>query len=90
MENTIFIVLFIGGFLVFLGALGVNVVKILFHFVARCLAGLIIMYVVNFAIQYFGGNLAVHINEITVGVSGIFGIWGVFFLYALQYYFTIT
>lgn len=90
MENTIFIVLFIGGFLVFLGTMGVDVIKLVLNFLARCLLGLVIIYVVNSAIQYYGGNLAVNINEITIGVSGVLGIWGVIFLYALQYYFTIT
>lgn len=90
MENTIFIVLFIGGFLVFLGTMGVDVIKLVLNFLARCLLGLVIIYVVNSAIQYYGGNLAVNINEITLGVSGVLGIWGVIFLYALQYYFTIT
>lgn len=90
MENTFFIVLFIGGFLVFLGTMGVDVMKLLLNFVGRCLLGLVIIYVVNSAIQYYGGNVIVNINEITIGVSGILGIWGVIFLYALEYYFTIT
>jgi hypothetical protein len=90
MENTIFILLFVCGFLIFLGTLGVDVVKVVCNFVARGLLGLILIYVVNSAIAYYGGNLTVNINEITIGVSGILGIWGVIFLYALQYYFTIT
>lgn len=90
MENTIFIVLFIGGFLVFLSSMGVDVIQLLFKIGVRCLSGTIIIYVVNLALSYFGGNLSVTINEISIGVSGIFGIWGVAFLYALQYYFTIV
>lgn len=90
MENTIFIVLFIGGFLVFLATMGVDVIRLLFHFVARCLLGIVVIYVANSVIQFLGGNFIVNINEITVGVSGILGIWGVILLYGLQYYFTIT
>lgn len=90
MENTIFIVLFIGGFLVFLAAMGVDVVKVIVNFVARSLLGIVIIYVVNSFVQSFGGNVFVNINEITIGVSGILGIWGILLLYGLQYYFTIT
>ena len=90
MENTIFIVLFIGGFLVFLAAMGVDVVKVIVNFVARSLLGIVIIYVVNFFVQSSGGNVFVNINEITIGVSGILGIWGILLLYGLQYYFTIT
>lgn len=90
MENTIFIVLFIGGLLVFMNSIGVNVVQLVFNFVIRCLLGIILIYVANSAIAYYGGNLSVSINEITIGVSGILGIWGVFFMYCLQYYLTIT
>lgn len=90
MEITIFIVLFVGGFLVFLATMGVDVVKLVLKFIVRCLLGIVIIYVANSAIQYYGGNLFVNLNEISIGVSGILGIWGVIFLYALQYYFTIT
>lgn len=90
MENTVFIVLFLVGFLVFLGTMGVNVPRLLFNFVVRGLLGIVIISVANFAIEQAGGNLSVNINEISVVVSGILGIWGVVFLYALQYYFTIT
>lgn len=82
--------LFIGGFLIFLATMGVDVVKLLFKIVIRCLLGIVIIYVVNLAIKYYGGNLFVNLNEFSVSVSGILGIWGVIFLYALQYYFTIT
>ncbi len=90
MENTIFIMLFVGGFLVFLGSMGVDVIRLVLNFLVRCLSGLVIIYVVNFLVEYFGGNFIVNINEITIGVSGFLGIWGVILLYALQYYFTIT
>lgn len=90
MENAIFIVLFIVGFLVFLATIGVDVMKLIFNFMLRCLLGVVIIYVVNSSIQYLGGNLSVNLNEITLGVSGGLGIWGVMLLYALQYYFTIT
>lgn len=90
MENTIFILLFIGGFLVFLGSMGVDVIRLVLNFLARCLLGLVIIYVANSLIAYCGGNFVVNINEITIGVSGFLGIWGVLLLYVLQYYFTIT
>lgn len=90
MENTIFIMLFIGGFSVLLGTMGVDVVKLVLNFVIRCLSGLIIIYIANFLIESCGGNFTVIINEITIGVSGVLGIWGVLLLYGLQYYFTIT
>ena len=90
MENTMFILLFIGGFLVFFGFLGVDVIRLVLNFLARCLLGLVVIYIANYLLEYFGGNFAVNINEITIGVSGILGIWGVILLYALQYYFTIT
>ncbi len=90
MENTIFIALFAGGFLIFLLSMGVDMFKLLFHFVARCLLGIIIISVANFILEKSGVDFIVNINEISVGVSGILGIWGIVFLYVLQYYFTIT
>lgn len=90
MENTIFIVLFIGGFLVFLATMGVDVIRLVLNFVVRSLLGIVVIYVANSVISFFGGNVFVNINEITIGISGILGIWGVILLYALQYYFTIT
>lgn len=90
MEITIFIVVFAIGFLLFLSSVGVNVIHLLFRITVRGLLGIVAIYVANLAIEYFGGNLMVNINEITIGVSGILGIWGVIFLYALEYYFTIT
>ena len=90
MKNTIIIVLVLAGICVFLLWVGVDAWKYILNFMVRCLSGLVIIYVVNCAIQYYGGNLAVKINEIAMGFSGILGIWGVIFLYALQYYFTIV
>ncbi|RKI43726.1 hypothetical protein D7V86_03015 [bacterium D16-51] len=90
MENTVFILLFVGGFLVFLGSMGVDVIRLVLNFLARCLLGLVVIYIANYLLEYFGGNFVVNINEITIGVSGALGIWGVILLYALQYYFTIT
>lgn len=90
MENTIFILLFICGFLIFLGSMGVDVIKLLFNFVLRSLAGMIMIEFINFIIKISGGNFFVNINEITAGVSGFLGIWGVILLYVLRYYFTIT
>lgn len=90
MESTVFIMLFVGGFLLFLAAMGVDVIRLVLNFVARSLLGIVIIYVANFLIQNSGGNVVVNINEITVGISGILGGWGVMLLYGLQYYFTIT
>lgn len=90
MENTIMIVSIIAGICVFLLWMGVDAWRYLFHFMIRCLSGLVIIYVVNSAMQYYGVDIAVKINEISIALSGILGIWGVIFLYALQYYFTIV
>ena len=89
MENTIIIVLVLAGICVLLWV-GVDAWKYILNFMVRCLSGLVIIYVVNCAIQYYGGNLTVKINEIANGLFRILGIWGVIFLYALQYYFTIV
>lgn len=90
MENTIFIVLFIGGILLFLGSMGVDVVKLVLKFVLRCLLGVVVICVANFCLEKTGQNIIVNINEISVAISGLLGIWGVLLLYGLQCYFTIT
>ena len=82
MENTIIIVLVLAGICVFLLWVGVYAWKYILNFMVRCLSGLVIIYVVNYAIQYYGGNLAVKINEIAMGFSGILGI-GALFSYML-------
>mgnify|MGYP004512962623 FL=1 len=90
MEITVFIVVFIASFLFFLSSVGVDVIQMLIRILARALLSTVIIYIANIVITYYGGKFIVNINEITVGVSGILGIWGVIFLYALEYYFTIT
>lgn len=89
MENTILIVLFIGGFLIFLGTMGVDVIKLVLNFVFRSLLGIVIIGLANYLIKGAGGNFFVNINEISVLLSGALGIWGVILLFIIRYYFTI-
>ena len=89
MENTIFILLFLVGIALFFSSMGINVKKCIIAFLFRCLLGIVIIGIANFLLEKNGLNLSVKINEISIGVSGILGIWGVILLYALQYYFTI-
>lgn len=89
MENTILIVLFIGGFLIFLGTMGVDVIKLVLNFVFRSLLGIVIIGLVNYLIKGAGGNFFVNINEISVLLSGTLGIWGVILLFIIRYYFTM-
>ncbi len=89
MENTIYGGLFLIGFLLFLGTMGVNSFKLFLNFVIRSLSGMIMIGILNLLLQNFRPEFVVSINEISAGICGIFGIWGVIFLYALRYYFTI-
>ena len=89
MENTILIVLFIGGFLIFLGTMGVDVIKLVLNFVFRSLLGIVIIGFANYLIKGAGGNFFVNINEISVLLSGTLGIWGVILLFIIRYYFTM-
>ena len=89
MENAIFIGLFLCGVLLFFRSMGIDTFKIFLNFLIRCLLSMIIITLANFFLGHFRPELIVKINEITVGISGIFGIWGVLLLYALRYYFTI-
>ena len=89
MENAVFIGLFLCGVLLFFHSMGIDTFRMLLNFLIRGLSGVIIITLVNFFLVKFYPEIVVKINEITVGISGIFGIWGVFLLYALQYYFTI-
>lgn len=66
-----------------------NMGRVIMNAVIRCLFCLICVYLCNGLIQYFGGNIAVKINEITVCVSTLLGISGVAGLYVLQLFFTI-
>ena len=89
MENTILIPLFIGGLLIFLGTMGVDVVKLILNFIFRSLLGIVLIGLANYFIEKAGGNLFVNINEISVLLSGVLGIWGVILVYIIRYYFTI-
>lgn len=89
MENTILILLFLGGFLIFLGTMGVDVIKLVLNFIFRSLLGIVIIGLANYFIDKAGGNIFVNINEISVLLSGTLGIWGVILLYIIRYYFTI-
>ena len=89
MENTILILLFIGGLLIFLGTMGVDVVKLILNFIFRSLLGIVLIGLANYIIEKAGGNLFVNINEISVLLSGVLGIWGVILVYIIRYYFTI-
>ena len=66
-----------------------NLGKIILNALIRCLFCLFCVYVCNGLISYFGGNIVVKINEITICVSTILGISGVAGLYLLQLFFTI-
>ena len=88
MENAIFAGLFLCGVLLFFHSMGIDTLKILLNFIIRGLSGMIIITVLNVFLSKFYPEMLVKINEITVGISGIFGIWGVLLLYALRYYFT--
>ncbi|MCI8339008.1 MAG: hypothetical protein HFH62_10080 [Lachnospiraceae bacterium] len=89
MENTILILLFIGGLLIFLGTMGVDVVKLILNFIFRSLLGIVLIGLANYFIEKAGGNLFVNINEISVLLSGVLGVWGVILVYIIRYYFTI-
>jgi len=89
MENTILILLFLGGFLIFLGTMGVDVIKLVLNFIFRSILGIVIIGLANYFIDKAGGNIFVNINEISVLLSGTLGIWGVILLYIIRYYFTI-
>ena len=89
MENTIMSGLFIGGVLIFLGTRGVDVVKLVLNFIFRSLLGIVIIGLANYFIEKAGGNFFVNINEISVLLSGVLGIWGVILVYIIRYYFTI-
>ena len=66
-----------------------NMGRVIMNAAIRCLFCLICVYLCNDLIRYFGGNIAVKINEITVCVSTLLGISGVAGLYILQLFFTI-
>lgn len=65
-----------------------NMGRVIMNAAIRCLFCLICVYLCNGLIQYFGGNIAVKINEITVCVSTLLGVSGVAGLYVLQLFFT--
>lgn len=88
MENAIFIGLFLCGVLLFFHSMGIDTFQILLNVIIRSLSGMIIITVVNLFLEKSAPELLVKINEITVGISGIFGIWGILALYVLRYYFT--
>lgn len=89
MENTILILLFLAGFLIFLGSMGVDVIKLVMNFIFRSLLGIVLIGLANYVIKMGGGDLSVNINEISVMLSGILGVWGVILLYIIRYCFTI-
>ena len=89
MENTILILSFVIGFLIFLGTMGVDVIKLVLNFVFRSLLGIVIIGIANYFLQNADENLIVNINEISVLISGTLGIWGVILLYIIRYYLTI-
>lgn len=89
MENTILILLFLAGFLIFLGSMGVDVIKLVMNFIFRSLLGIVLIGLANYVIKIGGGDLSVNINEISVMLSGILGVWGVILLYIIRYCFTI-
>lgn len=89
MENTILILLFFAGLIVFLTMLKVDVLKAGMTFILRGLSGIVIIQFINYLLADGYANLLVSINEITVILSGILGFWGVVFCYAMRIYFTI-
>lgn len=80
---------FFGLCTLFLVCIWGNFGRIILNAVIRCLFCLICVYICNDLIQYFGGNISVKINEITVCVSTLFGASGIAALYILQLFFTM-
>lgn len=64
--------------------------KCLWAMFLRGLSGLIILYVCNFFLVQLGENFVVNINEISLSVSAILGIPGIFFLYCFRWFLTIV
>jgi hypothetical protein len=81
-------VAFISLIIILLVALWGKLGKLLLNTLIRCLFCLICVYVGNDLIRYFGGDISVKINEITLAVSAIFGWSGIGSLYILQWFFT--
>lgn len=89
MENTILILLFLAGLVVFLTMLKVDVLKAGLTFILRGVLGIVMIQFINYWLVGGYESFMVSINEITVALSGILGIWGVVFCYAMRIYFTI-
>lgn len=69
--------------------MGVRIEIIALHLVTRCLSGLVVLYVCNLFLIEFGEKFVVKINEISLGISAVLGMPGVFFLYCFQWFLTI-
>lgn len=89
MENTILILLFLAGLVVFLTMLKVDVLKAGLTFILRGVLGIVMIQFINYWLVGGYESFMVSINEITVALSGILGIWGVVFCYVMRIYFTI-
>jgi hypothetical protein len=87
-ENDVYKEAFIGLCMMILIAMWKNFGKMIMNTIIRCLFCLVCVYLCNGFIQYFGGNISVKINEITLGVSAIFGWSGIGALYILQWFLT--
>lgn len=88
--NTIFIVAICVFLVLFFRSFGLKIEVVLFNTLLRCLSGLVIIYICNFFLSGMGQNLTVKINEISLCISAVLGISGVFFLYCFQWFLTIT
>lgn len=86
--NYFYFVAFCLFFLLFLSFMDVNVKALIVNTLNRCLSGIVFITIVNFLFKFSGINLMVNINQISMSVSGILGISGVFFLYVFQWLLT--
>lgn len=87
--NTTMILVIVFLLLIFLGGIWLPLGKCLWDMMARGLSGLIILYVCDFFLVKIGENLIVNINEISLTISALLGIPGIFFLYCFRWYLTI-
>ena len=87
--NATYCIVFLFFFAVLFMTMGTKAGIFVVKTVNRCLAGIVFITVMNQLIIFSGQNLQVRINEISVCISGVFGIIGLIFLYAFQWLLTI-
>ena len=87
--NAIYIVVFFAIYVIIVKVFNLKLLSTTLNLMLRVLLGIVFISFVNYILYFFGAELHVNINEISMTISAVFGISGIIFLFIFQWFLTM-